>query len=354
MRKPLLVVLAVLVVAALLSFTVTHTVRFTEAAVVTLFGKADESDVKREPGLYFKLPYPFQSVTTYDTRVRLLTLKLETQQTADNRQVVVESYCTWRVEDPLRFFQRFSNSGERSEDHYREAEKALRANLQSAASLVSTYRMDELFAASGEGKLPELEGRMFEALATPVGTAGIRLADYGIAPVDVGVSRVVLTEEVSKAVFERMKASRERLAKETESRGRSQAQAIRAKAEGDAKRISDFAERLAQDIRTRGDAEAAPYLARMNDNPELAVFLANMDFLRESFGKRTTLVLSGSMPGVGALFPDALEGLKAGQVPSPARRNRFVDVVDGKRPPVESEPTPPVPVAADAAAGGKP
>jgi hypothetical protein len=40
-----------------------------------------------------------------------------------------------------------------------------------------------------------------------------------------------------------------------------------------------------------------------------------MDFIRNSYSKQTTLVLSGSTPGVSMLFPDATDGLRAGQLP---------------------------------------
>src|SRR5262245_35688907 len=100
----------------------TYTVRFTETAVLTTFGKASEADVIKEPGLGLKATDPIQSVTKYDKRVRLLTVKLETQQTADSKQVIVEGFCTWRVDDPLKFFQSFSNAGDRADEHYRKAE----------------------------------------------------------------------------------------------------------------------------------------------------------------------------------------------------------------------------------------
>jgi len=327
------ILLTIVFLAALLAFTVTYTVRFTEAAVLTTFGKAGESDVKTQPGLRWKLPYPIQSVTKYDTRVRLLTMKLETQQTSDSRQVVVETFCTWRVDNPLKFFQRFSNSGERSEEHYRAAENALKVNLRSASAVVSKYRMDELFSSSGQGsKLPELEQRMLGAFKEAPDQSGLKLSDYGIAAVDLGLTRVVLTEEVTKAVFERMKATRGTIAKETESRGQAQAQSIRDAANADAQRISEFAKRLAQDIRTRGDIESTPYLAQMNSNSELAVFLANMDFIRESMSARTTLVLSGSMPGIAMLAPDALEGMQAGQIPTLTRQNWLTQAIEAKPP----------------------
>ena len=44
--------IAAIVLVALLSFTTTYTVRFTDAAVKTRFGKAGEGDVHTEPGFY--------------------------------------------------------------------------------------------------------------------------------------------------------------------------------------------------------------------------------------------------------------------------------------------------------------
>src|SRR5690242_2525942 len=95
-----------------------YTVRFTETAVLTTFGKADDQAIKKNPGLYFKWPDPIQSVTKYDTRARFLQTQSETQQTADSRQLVVEAFCTWKVDNPLQFFKKFSNKGARPEDHY--------------------------------------------------------------------------------------------------------------------------------------------------------------------------------------------------------------------------------------------
>ncbi len=315
MGKARIFVIAALCVGFLLSFSIFYKVRFTEAAVVTLFGKATEDDVRRDPGLGIKWPYPIQSVTKYDTRTRILPVRLEQLNTLDNRQIIVEVYCTWRVDDPLKFFQRFSNAGERPEDHYRAAEEALRTNLRSVTALVSGFKMGQLFASGSESGLMALEGQMLTAFSGGADRAGFSLADYGIKAVDVGVTRVLMPEETTKAVIERMKAGRDRIALETQSQGDSQARSIRTTAETDASRITAFASRLAQDIRTRGDLEAAPFLAKMNQNAELAVFLDNIEFIRNMEGKSTTLVLSGSMPGMGLIRPNALDGLKAGAIP---------------------------------------
>ncbi|MCC6425260.1 MAG: hypothetical protein IT435_00430 [Phycisphaerales bacterium] len=316
MNRLVVMLLAALVLLALLSYTATYTVRYTESAVLTTFGRADEKDVRKEPGLNFKLPYPFQSVTKYDTRERFLQTVSETQQTRDNRQIVVESFCIWRVDDPLKFFQVFSSAGERADEHYKRAEETLRGLLRSALGAVSEFRMDQFFTADPAGsKLPELEKKVLE-LVIAKGPTGKSVSDLGISVIDVGINRIRLPEDTSKAVFDAMGANRDRLAKDIEAKGEAIAAAIRAQADSNALRIRAFAERRAQEIRAAGDHEAAIFLKQMNSAPELAVFLKNMEFIRDVMGVKTTLVLPSSMPGMGFLSPDALNSLRPGQIPS--------------------------------------
>lgn len=305
-----------IIVVVVVSFMTTYTVRFTETAVVTTFGRADETTVRTEPGLKFRLPF-IQGVTKYDNRARYIESRPETQQTADDSQIIVTSYLTWRVSDPLVFYQRFRGAGDRSADHYRAAESILQSRLRSATGVISRYRMNEILASRPENsRLAQLETELLEALERDDET-GAGLARYGIEPVSVGLTRIKLPEGTTQEVFASMSSTRERIANETLSRGNARAEAIRASAEADARRLTAFAERLAQQIRQQGDIEAAEYLARMNVEPHLAMFLKNIDFIREVYGKQTTLVLSTQMPGFELFQPDVLAGLERGQIPVP-------------------------------------
>jgi membrane protease subunit HflC len=307
-RRAIIFTVAIVFGVALLSRTMTFTVRFTEAAVLTTFGKAAENVIK-EPGLKFKWPVPVQSVTKYDTRVRIVEVKVEQQQTRDDRQIVVEPYCTWRVADPLKFFQRFSSAGDRAADHYAEAERQLKSGLRSAMSETSNYALTDLFTTDAASRIPELEGRM---LATMKGSG---LDQSGIEVVDAGISRITLPESTTEAVFNSMKADRARLVKELEATGDAEARRITSTAEQNAKKIEVFAGTYAAEIRRKGDLEAAQYLALMNENPELAVFLKEIEFIREALGKQITLFLSTSMPGLQLLRLDAVERAGDGRIP---------------------------------------
>lgn len=307
MKRLITLSLALLFLVALLSFTVTYTVRFTESAVLTTFGRAGDDAVTREAGLNFKWPYPIQSVTKYDTRVRFLEARLETQQTADDRQIIVRAFCLWRVSDPSRFFRNFSDAGDSAEDQYRKAESILSANLRSAMAETSRYRMDELFTDDpSASKLPELERRILDRLVgaeTDVGS----LAEAGIEVEVLGINNIRLPEATTRNVIDRMSADRDRLAQALRSEGEARATAIRESALQNANAIRAFANRRAEEIRALGERESAPFLARMAEEEELAVFLREIEFLRNALAKRATLVWPFETPGMNLFNPSAIE-----------------------------------------------
>lgn len=314
MKRLIPIILTVVFVLAMLSYSMTYTVRFTEAAVVTTFGKASEESTITEPGMRFKAPYPIQSVTIYDKRMRLLQTRAEAQQTSDNKQIVVEAFLTWRVSDPLTFYQRFSNSGKRSEDHFEAAQATLRSLLSGALSETGKYTLSDLFNAEGVSKLPELEERILMALREPKG-GGVGIADYGIDPSSVGIYRVRLAQETTQAVNDRIAANRDRLSKEIEAQGNAEAEAIRAKAREDRDRILAFANRRAKEIEAEGDTAASVFQKRMGQYPELAVFLKNLDLIRASLSDRTTVILSTDSPGLRLLDPQQVGVLTPDEIP---------------------------------------
>ena len=312
-------IIMIVFILAIGSFSSCYTVRFTETAVKTTFGKAGEKSIITEPGLKWKLPYPIQSVTKYDTRTRIINARSETQQTADDFQIIVEAYMTYRVEDPLKFFRAFSNAGDRAIDHYVKAEDdVLRDLLRSALGQTSNFAMNDLFSpAQGASKLPELEGRVMGTL-TSSNSGGTSLDDYGIKVTSVGIDRIILPEDTTDAVITRMGANRDRLAERYESEGRSQARAIEAEARSNADKIRAFAQRRADEILAKGEAEAAPYLAQQNINPDLAVFIQNIRLMRESMAKKFTLIFSTSDYGMQLFDPDVIK-ISDGELPVPNR-----------------------------------
>lgn len=309
-----LIALVVLVFGAAMA---TYTVRFNETAVVSTFGDADEKSVKTEAGLRFLLPF-VQKVTKYDKRARYVESNPETQQTSDSRQLIVAAGLTWRVSDPLKFYRSTSGRGSTAAEHYAFAEDLLKSRVRTAMSELSQFRLEQLLSSSAQGsQLATLEDRMLKSLRESA-AGGESLAGYGIEPVSIGIVSLALPQDTTRKIFDGMNTSRQRLANELVNQGKSRAATIRSTAEADATKIRKFAERLAEELRRQGDIEAAEFLKQTVDAPELAMFLGQMDFIRSSFGRSTTLVLPTSMPGLEWLRPDALErvGSRGWQLPS--------------------------------------
>jgi membrane protease subunit HflC len=314
----LLIIGGLLLALGLLVNMMSFTVRFTEAAVVTTFGKADHESVVLEPGLKFKFPPPVQSVTVYDTRARFLKAKLEQQQTRDDRQVIVESFVTWRVTDPLVFYQSFRrSSGSGAQEQYKQAEQILQSLLRSSMSEVSKYALTDLLSSDLQGsKLAQLEADVLGKMRGGAEDGGVSVSAYGVEVLLVGVNKLELPEKTTTEVFGRMQETRRRIAASAESEGMAIAEGIRSDAQNAAQRIRDFASVRAREIESEGDREAAQYLVQLNEEPDFAVFLQNIQLLRQGLGKRTNVILNTASPGLGLFSEAAARAVREGRIPA--------------------------------------
>lgn len=339
MRKTFLFLIAGVIALGFLVYMMSYTVRFTEAAVVTTLGRVTDASVVREPGMRFKWPVPIQSVTLYDTRARFLGSKSETQQTADDRQIIVETFVTWRVSDPLVFNRRFNRSGSGAADHFKSAEKVLSDMLRSAMSEVSRYKLSDLFTPRlGDSKLPTLERDIMARLkrAVPVPAKEVEgdaqatgttdtIESYGVEVMMVGINKVVLPETTTSQVFARMTATMEARAARAESEGQAAELQIRSAAESDAKRIEAFARVKAESIKNKGEIDASKWLEAMKIDPEFAAFLEKTKLLRDGFGRKVMLVLPTSMFGPDIFDPASFKGLMERTPVSPSAPGKTSD-----------------------------
>jgi regulator of protease activity HflC (stomatin/prohibitin superfamily) len=112
----------------------------------------------------------------------------------------------------------------------------------------------------------------------------------GIEPVSVGISQVVLPPKTSVAVLRRMAAVQETLANLEESKGNSEAEAIKSQAASSADTIRNFAAQWAAEIEALGNEESTRYYQLMKQEADLAIFLAWLDTLKGSLSGSTTFV----------------------------------------------------------------
>jgi membrane protease subunit HflC len=283
-----------LVIVLLIGYMVTYQVAFNEVAVVTTFGKAGAGAVKRgdaaEGGfignLHWRWPSPIQKVYKYDARIRVLEDRLEELQTLDKQSVIIQAYVAWRISDPLAFYQSMSA---REAAAVEKAIERLRAGLRDAKSEIGRFTFDQLTNSDpGQLRIGDLEDAIQAKLQASIDREE---PSWGITIEDVGIQRIELPDKVTEKVFERMKATRQRLAQSARSEGEARASDIKSKAESARQRIESFAERRAQEIRAEGAAAAAQYYSVFQQNEDFAIFLRKLEALRQTLAHNTTFLI---------------------------------------------------------------
>ena len=242
--------------------------------------------MQETPGLKWRWPWPINKVTLYPKRLQLLEDKIEELQTADGKSVIVRTYLTWRITDPLRFYITLKDQA--------EATRQLSSRLREVRGLISGYRFDELVNLDpSKLKLAAIEEQAADSLGAALDQTG-----YGIAVESVGIHKIILPESTTEKVFETMIASRQRLAENALQEGQAQASAIRSEATSARDRILAFAERRAQAIRAEGDREASTQYQTFARNEEFAIFLRKVEALKKMLDHNTTFVLSADSLGI--------------------------------------------------------
>jgi membrane protease subunit HflC len=272
MKNPAILVVAlvvVLLVAALSIFTVDQR----QAALVFQLGEV--VSIKREPGLYLKLPV-VQNIRYFDTRILTLdSAEAERFITSEKKNVLVDYWIKWRIDDVRLFYVSFAGDEMRAENRLQQTiNDGMRAEFgkRTVHDVVSGQRDDVM---ENLRKSADAEARRF-----------------GVEVMDVRIKRVDLPSEVSESVYRRMEAERKRVANELRSTGTAEAEKIRADADKQREVIIAEAYREAQKIKGEGDGRAAGiYSAAYSKNPEFYAFYRSMEAYKASFGSKSDIMV---------------------------------------------------------------
>jgi modulator of FtsH protease HflC len=255
-----------------------------ESAVLTRFGSPVHTVTN--PGLYFKWPWPIDTVNRFDTRLAFYDTRLSEALTQDKRNVILPVFLAWRVADPLKFLQALGTPA------------AVPTKLDSLATsarnaLLGRYDFQELVSTDpGKLKLAEFEQRLTDAIRPQA------LAAFGIAIEQVGLKRIALPEANTLYVFERMKAERGQYAARFRAEGRREAEELRARTDAERTVLLAEAQKFAEETRGRAEAEAAKIYAEAHaQDPQFYKFLRELETLRKVTRDNTTLILdTGTAP----------------------------------------------------------
>ncbi len=242
-----------------------------------VFALGEIKEVVNKPGLYFKLPPPFQNVVYVEKRILTIdTPEIDRFITSEKQNVLVDTYVKWRVIDPREYWVSVAGRAAGASDRI---SRSLRDALNNE---IAKRTVNEVISASREQVMTGIRER--------VNADAKRL---GVEVVDVRIKRVDLADEIRDSVFRRMESERKAIANERRSSGAAESEKIRANADRQREVLLAQAYRRAQGIMGDGDARSTSiYAASFGQNPEFASFYRSLQAYRESFKTKSDVIVA--------------------------------------------------------------
>jgi len=268
----------VLIIAFLVFTSTVFVVHQRQFAIV--FALGEMKTIISKPGLYFKLPPPFQNVVFLDKR--LLTIdstEADRFITAEKKNILVDSFVKWRIVDPKLYYISFNGDEQRARDRLNQ--------------IVKAALNDEITKRTVRDVISGERSKVMDALRNRVAAEAKQI---GVEIVDVRLKRVDYVEQINNSVYDRMRAERARVANELRSTGFAESEKIRADADKQSVVIIAEAYRDAEKTRGKGDADASRiYAQAFGQNPEFYKFFRSLEAYRASFkNKGDVLVVDPS------------------------------------------------------------
>ncbi len=271
MKKGTLLIILIVVILFLANLSL-FIVDETKQAIVLQFGKPIRAI--KEPGLNWKVPF-IQNVVFFEDRLLVYDAAPTEIITKDKKTLIVDNYARWKIIDPLEFLQTVHD-------------------LIGAQARLDDIIYSELRVDLGLFDMSEIVSERREGIMKRVTEISNEKANtYGIEIIDVRIKRVDLPPENEKYIFDRMKAERERIAKQYRAEGQEESAKIIAETEREKTVILAEAYKTAQTLKGEGEAEAIKiYAESFNQDPEFYKFYRTLEAYRKTFIDKTTVLLS--------------------------------------------------------------
>lgn len=268
MKKALIGIPVLVVVAVLIAMTSLFTVSETNYALVFKFGQWQRT--VSEPGLHWKLPTPFENIVYLDKRIQTIESgDSDRIQTSEKKNLIIDSFIKWRITDPRQYYISFGTSNI-------SAQNRLGALIRDALNAsVNTRTVRAVISQERDLVMNEILKTMEE-----------RARPFGIQVVDVRLKRIEFSTEVSDSVYARMRAERKQEANNLRATGYAESERIRADADRQVQIILADANAQAQQIRGQGDAQAAALYAKAyNKDSNFFKFYRSLEAYKNSFNQ---------------------------------------------------------------------
>jgi len=241
-----------------------------------VFALGEVKQVIKNPGLYFKLPPPFQNVLFVDNRILTLdTPDADRFITAEKKNILVDAFVKWRIVDPRLYFVSFGGD-----------ERSLQDRM---SQIVKAALNEEITKRTVREVISGERGKVMNAIQVKVGNEAKQI---GVEVIDVRLKRVDYVEQISNSVYDRMKSERARVANQLRSTGAAESEKIRADADRQRTVLLAEAYRDAENIKGAGDAKASQiYAQAFGKSPEFYKFYRSLEAYRASFKNRSDVMV---------------------------------------------------------------
>ena len=242
--------------------------------IMLRFGKvqrdADNKVAIYNPGLHFKIPF-IDNIKVLDARLQTLDGQADRFVTVEKKDLLVDSYVKWRINDFGRFFT--STGG---------------GDYAQAANLLRRKVNDRLRSEIGSRTIKDIvsgtRGELMEGAKKALNSGQDSTAELGIEVLDVRIKQINLPDEVSSSIYQRMRAERDAVAREHRSQGKEKAAFIQADVDRKVTLILANANKTAQELRGNGDAAAAKlYSQAFAQEPQFYSFIRSLKAYESSF-----------------------------------------------------------------------
>lgn len=300
------------------------TIQEGQKGIILRFGKVlrdfDKKPLIYNPGLHIKIP-AIETVKILDSRIQTMNNQADRFVTMEKKDLIIDSYIKWRISDLGRYYLA-TGGGDIAQAEVlikRKFSDRLRSelgklNVQGIVTDSRNQLMTDVRRSLNDGTAgeeiseafiydntaePHLYTDMYEISPVQSGRSNFSncinpnsMTALGIAIVDVRIKQINLPTEVSDAIYQRMRAERDAVARRHRSQGREESEKLRATADYEATRT--LAEAKRQSLITRGEADAETaklYANTFNEDPEFYKLVRTLRAYENSFRNKNDLMI---------------------------------------------------------------
>ncbi len=215
----------------------------------------------------------------------------------ENQFIIVDTTSRWRISDPAKFYQNFTNL----ENAYNKLSDIIDSSCR---TVITQNRLSEIVRSSNiindakdtnedekDEETKEIDSLVNDATNNEIVTKGRSelckqmtseanklVPEYGIELIDIVPRQVKYSDELTESVYNRMIKDRNQVAQAYRSRGEGKKAEWLGKLENEKRSISSEAYKKSEEIKGAADAEAAAiYAAAYNKDPEFYSFWKSME-----------------------------------------------------------------------------